>query len=153
MQRMGGTMTIAGQQCVAATAATASQVARPVLLYSGACRFCRWAARVVAALDRGEQLALLPLADEEAGRLLATVPENRRSESWWIVRRDGMPVAGKSGGGTVLLTEIRLTRLPGRVLGAIGLSPLIDALDGFFARYRGRLSRFVPDGPAPQRYP
>jgi phosphatidylglycerophosphate synthase len=64
-----------------------------------------------------------------------------------------MPVAGKSGAGIVLLTELPLTRRFGHVLGAIGLSALIDALDGFFARYRGRLSQFVPDGPAPQRYP
>ena len=64
-----------------------------------------------------------------------------------------MPVAGKSGAGIVLLTELRLTRRLGRVLGVIGLSPFIDALDRFFARYRGRLSRIVPDGPAPQRYP
>jgi hypothetical protein len=26
-------------------------------------------------------------------------------------------------------------------------------LDVFVARHRGRLSRFVPDGPAPRRYP
>jgi predicted DCC family thiol-disulfide oxidoreductase YuxK len=135
------------------TVAAVTYVARPVLLYSGGCRFCRWAARVVATLDRGERLALLPLANEEAGRLLAAVPEDRRTESWWIVGRDGTPLAGKSGAATVLLTEIRLTRLLGRVLGAIGLSPLIDALDRLFARHRGRLSRFVPDGPAPQRYP
>lgn len=129
------------------------QIARPGLLYSSSCRFCRWAARVVAALDRGEHLALLPLTDEGAGRLLASVPENRRTESWWIVRCDGAPVAGKSGAGMVLLSELWLTRRLGRVPGAIGLSPLIDALDGVFARYRGRLSWLVPDGPAPQRYP
>ena len=146
-------MTIDGPECVGATAAAMTQVARPVLLYAGNCRFCRWAARTIAALDRGQQLAVLPLADEETGRLLDAVPENRRTESWWVVCRDGVPVAGKSGAGIVLLTEIRSTRLLGRVLGAIGLSPLIDALDAFVARHRGRLSRFVPDGPAPQRYP
>jgi hypothetical protein len=27
------------------------------------------------------------------------------------------------------------------------------AMSGGSARHRGRLSRFVPDGPAPQRYP
>jgi hypothetical protein len=81
------------------------------------------------------------------------VPENRRTECWWIVRRDAMPVAGKAGGGIVLLTEIRLTRWLGRVLGVLGLSPLIDALDALIARHRVRLSRFVPDGPAPRRYP
>ena len=146
-------MVLAGEQRRAATATTASQVARPVLLYSGTCRFCRWAARVVAALDRSEQLALLPLADEEAGRLLDAVPQNRRLESWWIVRHDGTPVAGKRGAGIVLLTEIRRTRLLGRVLDAIALSPLIDAIDTLVARHRARLSPLVPDGPAPRRYP
>jgi hypothetical protein len=81
------------------------------------------------------------------------VPENRRTECWWIVRRDGVPLAGKSGGGIVLLTELRLTRWLGLVLGAFGLSPLIDRLDAFFGQHRRVLSRFVPDGPAPRRYP
>jgi hypothetical protein len=30
---------------------------------------------------------------------------------------------------------------------------LVDALDKLFARQRGRLGRFVPEGPAPRRYP
>jgi predicted DCC family thiol-disulfide oxidoreductase YuxK len=126
---------------------------RPVLLYSGSCRFCRWAARTVAALDHRQQLALLPLADEKAARLLDAVPEKRRAESWWVVRRNGMPVAGDCGGGVVLLTEIPFTRFLGFICDVIGLSPLIDVLDVFVARHRGRLSRFVPDGPAPRRYP
>ena len=146
-------MNIGGPERLGTTAAAVAHVPRPVLLYSGGCRFCRWAARTIVTLDRGQQLAVLPLADQEAGRLLDGVPENRRTESWWIVRGDGVPVAGERGGGIVLLTEIRPTRLLGGVLGAIGVSPLIDALDRFVARHRGRLSRFVPDGPAPQRYP
>jgi len=153
MQRTEARMKIRQPEYLGAITESSVHVARPVLLYSSGCRFCRWAARVVAALDRGEQLALLPLSEEGAARLLAPVPENRRTESWWIVRRDGMPVAGKSGAGIVLLTELQGTRRLGRVLGVIGVSPFIDALDGLFARYRGRLSRFVPDGPAPQRYP
>jgi predicted DCC family thiol-disulfide oxidoreductase YuxK len=126
---------------------------RPVLLYGGDCRFCRWAARTVAAIDRGQQLAILPLADQQAGRLLGAVPEAARKESWWLVRRDGVPVAGKKGGGIVLLTEIRSTRLLGRALLVTRLCSAIDAIDAFVARHRGRLSRFVPDGPAPYRYP
>jgi predicted DCC family thiol-disulfide oxidoreductase YuxK len=146
-------MNIGEPERVGATDAAVTHVARPVLLYSGSCRFCRWAARIVAALDRGQQLAFLPLADEEAARLLDAVPQNRRTESWWVVRRDGTPVAGKRGAGIVLLTEILRTRLLGRVLDAIALSPLIDAIDTLVARHRARLSRFVPDGPAPRRYP
>ena len=134
-------------------AAAGTHVDRPVLLYSGSCRFCRWAARTVAALDRGQELAILPLADEEAGRLLDAVPESRRTESWWVVRCDGIPIASKRGAGMVLITEIRLTRPLGRGLRAIGLSRFVDALDALVARHRGRLSRLVPDGPAPRRYP
>lgn len=152
MQLTVTTMRIGKPEHLCAAAAAVTHVARPVLLYSGNCRFCRWAARTVAVLDRGQQLAFLPLADEEALRLLDAVPENRRTESWWVIR-DGIPVASKRGAGIVLLTEIRPTRLLGRVLGAIGLSPLVDALDALVARHRGRLSRLVPDGPAPRRYP
>ena len=152
MQTTVTTMRIGEPEHLGAAAAD-NHVGRPVLLYSGSCRFCRWAARTVAALDRGQQLAFLPLADEEVARLLDAVPESRRTESWWVVRRDGMPVAGKRGAGIVLLTELRRTRLLGRVLDAIALSPLIDAIDTLVARHRARLSRFVPDGPAPQRYP
>lgn len=88
-----------------------------------------------------------------AARLLTSVPEDRRTECWWIVRRDGTPVSGKAGGGVVLLTQIRLTRGLGLLLGACGLSSLIDRVDTVVSGHRGRLSRFVPDGPAPRRYP
>jgi hypothetical protein len=98
-------------------------------------------------------LALLPLADEEAGRLLASVPEERRGECWWLVLRDGTPVAGDGGGGVLLFAEVQLTRPIGRVLMTLRLSPVIDGLDGLLAHHRRRLGRFVPDGPAPRRYP
>jgi hypothetical protein len=104
-------------------------------------------------LDRREELALLPLADEEAGRLLASIPEERRGECWWLVLRDGRPIAGDAGGGVMLFAELQLTRPFGRVLRALRLSPLVDALDTFVAQHRKRLGRFVPDGPAPRRYP
>jgi hypothetical protein len=98
-------------------------------------------------------LALLPLADDEANRLLASVPEGARAECWWLVLRDGTPVAGDSGGGLALFAELRLTRLLGSVLRALRASALIDALDKLVARHRTRLGRLVPEGPAPRRYP
>jgi hypothetical protein len=51
------------------------------------------------------------------------------------------------------LNEIRMTRRISRLFTTLRLSPFIDALDRFFAHWRGRLSRFVPQGPAPRRYP
>jgi hypothetical protein len=81
------------------------------------------------------------------------VPEHRRGECWWLILRDGTPVAGDGGGGVKLFAEIQLTRPLGRLLGAFRLSSVIDALDKLLARYRKGLGRFVPEGPAPHRYP
>jgi hypothetical protein len=80
------------------------------------------------------------------------VPEDERGECWWLVLRDGTLVPGDGGGGVALFAEVRLTRPLGRVLRALRLSRLVDAFDKFVARHRGRLGRFVPDGPAPRRY-
>jgi hypothetical protein len=93
------------------------------------------------------------LGDDEAQRLLADVPEEARGECWWLVLRDGRPVPGDAGGGVALFVEIRLTRPLGRVLRALHAATLIDKFDKVAARHRGRLGRFVPEGPALRRYP
>jgi predicted DCC family thiol-disulfide oxidoreductase YuxK len=103
---------------------------RPVLLYDADCRFCRFAARVVARLDRRRRLAFLPLDDPAADPLLESVPAHERLASWRLVRRDGS-VAGY-----------------GLVRGR-----LADRAYGLVARNRGRLGRLVPDGDGPRRYP
>lgn len=126
---------------------------RPVMVYDGGCRLCRWAARIAARLDRDEQLALLPLSDEETRRLLAAIPAEMREGRWWLVLTDGTPLPGDRGAGVVLLTELRLTRPLGRLLRASRASRVVDGLDALIARHRGRLGRAVPDGPGPRRYP
>jgi hypothetical protein len=98
-------------------------------------------------------VALLPLAAEEAGRLLASVAPARRSECWWLVLRDGTPVPGNHGGGVLLLIELDATRQLGHALRALRMSGLVDALDNLVARHRTRIGRLVPDGPAPRRHP
>ena len=128
-------------------------LARPVLLYSGTCRFCRWAARLVATLDRGEQLAFLPLAEEAADPLFVGVAQDERGTTWWLVLHDGSPVRGDQGGGVALLRELKLTAPLGRALGALRLSALVDAADRVVSRYRARLGRFVPDRSVLRRYP
>ena len=89
----------------------------------------------------------------EALHLLAGVPDDRQGECWWLVLRDGTPVPGDRGGAVGLLVELRLTRLLGTVLRRFHLSPALDAVDRLVSRYRARLGRFVPDGPAPRRFP
>jgi hypothetical protein len=73
---------------------------------------------------------VLPLDDPDADALLAPLPEHERLETWRLVRRDGSLV----GYGVVR------GRLP-------------DALYRLVAEHRSVLGRFVPDGPAPRRYP
>jgi hypothetical protein len=85
--------------------------------------------------------------------LLASVPEERRGECWWLVDRDRTPYPGDAGGAAELLAELRLTRPLGVALRRTGASGLVDALDRTVARRRARLGRFVPDGPALRRYP
>jgi hypothetical protein len=81
------------------------------------------------------------------------VPEEARDDCWWLVLRDGTPVAGDAGGAVALFAEVRLTQPLGRLLRALYASKLIDALDTLVARYRARLGHFVPEGPAPRRFP
>ena len=81
------------------------------------------------------------------------MPEEAQDECWWLVLRDGTPIPGDAGGGVALFAEVRLTRPLGRVLRALHAPALVDALDKVLARHRSRLGRFVPEGPAPRRYP
>jgi hypothetical protein len=81
------------------------------------------------------------------------VPEDLRHACWWLVLRDGRPVAGDGGGGVLLLAELRWTGPLGHALQRVRGSRAVDATDALVARHRGRLGRFVPDGPAPRRYP
>jgi hypothetical protein len=104
-------------------------------------------------LDRREQLALLPLADEEADQLLATVSVEARDECWWLILRDRTPVPSNKGGGVLLFAEMRRTRPLAHALGVLRLSPLVDSIDNLLARHRSSLGRLVPEGPAPRRYP
>ena len=85
--------------------------------------------------------------------MLAAVTEERREECWWLVLRDGTPVAGDGGAGVMVLAELQLTRPLGRAFRALRLSWLIDGVDKVVARFRKGLGRFVPEGPAPRRYP
>jgi hypothetical protein len=55
------------------------------------------------------------------------VPEEARDECWWLVLRDGTPIAGDAGGGVALFAEVRLTRPLERAFRAFRASALIDA--------------------------
>jgi len=124
---------------------------RPVLLYDGECRLCRFTARVVSRLDRRTELALLPLQDGAAKTLLTPLAEDERLATWRLARPDGS-LSGCGSGIPDLLETMGLTRTAGRLLRRVPVGAL-DALYRAAARNRGALGRLVPDGAAPRRYP
>ena len=123
---------------------------RPVVLYDGSCRFCRSAARLAASLDRREELAFLPLQDEQAARLLASVGEDERRSTWWLVEADGS-AHSRGRAGLALLEQLSGWRRVARLLRPVGgaLDPLYEAV----AKRRHQIGRIVPDRPGPLRYP
>jgi predicted DCC family thiol-disulfide oxidoreductase YuxK len=122
---------------------------RPTLLYDADCRGCRFAARVVARIDRERALAIMPLQDARADALLAALPEVERLASWRLVAPDGT-LAGYGAGLPALLRTVGRTRPLGRLLGLVP-PYLLDSAYKLMARNRGRLGRLIPDGPAPRR--
>jgi predicted DCC family thiol-disulfide oxidoreductase YuxK len=124
-------------------------VRRPVVLYDGACRFCRWSARTIARLDRRQRLAFLPFADPLAVTLLEPLPPEEKTASWRLAEPDGRLLAGAAAGAS-LLAHLGA----GRVADAARRqSHLLDRVYALVARRRRRLGSFVPDGAAPRRYP
>ena len=118
----------------------------PVFLYDAGCRLCRFAARLVARLDRPGELAILPLQHPDAATLLESLPEAERLASWRLARHDGTLV-GFGAGVVSLLAAMRLTRPLAR-LAAFVPDRLLDATYGVVARHRSVLGKLVPDVPA-----
>ena len=118
--------------------------ARPVLLYDGDCRFCRFAARAIARLDRGGRFALLPFDDPAAAMWLDRVPPAEQRQSIHVVLSDGTVESSDAALAVVLE---RLTPLPR------GASRALASLYGPVAARRDRLGPRVPDGEAPRRLP
>jgi predicted DCC family thiol-disulfide oxidoreductase YuxK len=127
-------------------------LARPLLLYNGGCRFCRWLARVVVRLDGAGALAYLSIWDDEAKPIVDAIAEDDRLAGWHLVLTDGTRLSG--GPGAVrLLEELRWTRWLGTSCRVLGLTGSLGSVDAFIAERKGRLGRGVPDGEAPRRFP
>ena len=125
---------------------------RPVLLYNGGCRFCRWLARVLVRVDADEALAFLSIWDDEAKPIVDAIPQDDRHAGWHLVLTDGTRLSGGSG-AVRLLEELRWTRWLGTSCRVLGLTRALTRVDALIARKKGRLGRRVPDGDAPRRFP
>ncbi len=119
---------------------------QPTLLYDGACRFCRFAARTIVKLDRRGTLSILPFHDRDAEPLLARIPPDERFATWHLVRPDG----SRASGGTGLVELVRVLPATRPVSPALRLLPLAWLYD-VTSRHRDTLGKLVPNGPAPRR--
>ena len=115
-------------------------MSRPVVLYDGGCRFCRFAARMIEWLDLRRRFAFLPLQDDEATPLLAGVPDAQRLSALRLAEPGGRLRTGTDAARAIL----ECFNFP---------SPGIARAYPFVARRRGVLGRFVPDRPGPRRFP
>ena len=111
---------------------------RPVLLFSNLCRICRWAARIVEEVDPRNEMTLLPLEHDDADTLLASIPEERRTDCWWLVLRDGSPIRGDRSGALLLLVALWLSRPIGRVPTPLRVTTFLDTLGESVAEHRSR---------------
>lgn len=127
-------------------------MARPVLLYDTGCRLCRFAARIVARLDRSGGLGLLGLDDAPADPLFEHISGEERGSSIRLVLPDGRMIsAGEAALG--VLERLPVTRRLARSCARLHALPAVEDLYAFVARHRGDIGRLVPDGSAPRRYP
>ena len=124
-----------------------------VLLYDGECRFCRFMARAIEALDRDRRFGYLPFADELALDLLAPMPADEREHSIHVVFPDG----DIASAGDALAELSRVLPLGGVLTAAAHDHRRVRVAFHWsydlVADQRGRLSSLVPDVRGPLRRP
>ena len=94
-------------------------------------------------------MGLLPLEDDAADALVASLPEEEKLASWHLVRPPGR-ISSRGAAGVDLLDTLgyeRAARAASRIEGSI------ESFYRLVAENRDRLGRLVPDGPAPRRFP
>ena len=95
-----------------------SEMADPeaTVLYDQDCGFCKWSLDKILAWDRSRKLRPVPIQSEEGQRLLASIPEERRLDSWHLVEPSGevrsagvaaAPLFGTLPGGRPLAAAAR----------------------------------------------
>ena len=62
---------------------------KTTVLYDEDCGFCKWSLDKILAWDRSHKLRPVPIQSEEGQRLLASVPEEKRLDSWHLVDPSG----------------------------------------------------------------
>jgi hypothetical protein len=103
-------------------------------------------------MDREGSLAILPYDDPEAARFVVFLTEEQVEYSWQLIECDGTRLT-KGPAAVRLLQLLKPTRWIGRVCRTPLLTRLVGALDHLISISRPTLSKIVPKGPGPRRWP
>src|SRR5919206_2240432 len=107
---------------------------RATLLYDEDCGFCRWATARLLAWDRGGAVRAVPIQGPEGARLLASVPPERRLQSWHLVTGEGT----LHSGGAAIAPLARLLPLGAPVAALAAPAPrTTERMYRAVARHRG----------------
>ncbi len=103
-------------------------------------------------MDTDGSLAILPFDDPEAARFVVFLTEEQLKSSWQLIECDGTRLT--KGPAAVRLMELLApTRRLGRLCRPRPLTRLVGVIDHLVNLARPQLSRIVPRGPGPRRWP
>lgn len=110
------------------------------ILYDDDCGFCKWSLNKLLAWDRRRLLRPVAIQSDEGQRLLASVPEHQRLDSWHLV----LPSGEVRSAGAAAEPLARL--LPGGAPLALGFRSfpgITDRAYRYVAEHRDRFARLV----------
>lgn len=103
-------------------------------------------------MDKGENLAILPFDDPNAAQFVVFLTEEQLKYSWQLIECDGTRLT-KGAAAVRLMQLLHPLRWLGRLCGPRPLTKLVGAIDHLISLSRPRLSKIVPKGPGPRRWP
>jgi hypothetical protein len=104
-------------------------------------------------MDRDENLAILPFDDPNAAPFVVFLTEEQVKFSWQLIECDGTRLT-KGAAAVRLMELLKPTRWIGRLCrGRPLLTRIVGAIDHFISVHRPKLSKCVPKGPGPRRWP
>lgn len=103
-------------------------------------------------MDRGENLAILPFDDPNAARFVVFLTEDQVKYSWQLIERDGTRLT-KGAAAVRLMQLLKPLRWLGRLCRFRPLTRLVGVADHAICVSRPKLSKIVPKGPGPRRWP
>lgn len=103
-------------------------------------------------MDREGSLAILPFDAPEAAPFVVFLTEEQVRFSWQLIECDGRRLT-KGPAAVRLMELLKPTRWLGRLCRPRPLTQLVGAIDHLVSISRPALSRVVPKGPGPRRWP